>query len=142
MAISISPEDNASTPEASHQVEGHFRNHVPVEREGFRKTLRIIWNMIFHKPRNTRPSAAVPVQALTRAALIAAPNHTVYRLGHSTVPPKLRHKVWITEPVSAERASPMRWAGPKSFHQPRISLEELPTIEAVILSHDHYDHID
>ena len=85
MATSISPADNASTPEASRQTQGQYRNHAPVQREGFRKTLRIMWNVIFHKPNNTRPTAPVPVQSLTRAALIAAPNHSVYRLGHSTV---------------------------------------------------------
>ena len=129
-------------PEASRQVDRAFKNHAPVQREGFRKMVRIMWNMIFHKPRNTCPTAAVPVQRLTHDALIAAPNHSVYRLGHSTVLLKLRDKFWITDPVFAERASPVQWAGPKRFHQPPISLEELPPIEAVILSHDHYDHLD
>ena len=95
MATSTSPADNASTPESSRQAEGLFRNHAPVQREGFRKMVRIMWNMIFHKPRDTRPTAAVPVQTLTQAALIAAPNHSVYRLGHSTVLLKLRDKFWI-----------------------------------------------
>jgi len=86
---------NATTstaPEASRQVDGLFRNHAPVQREGFRKMMRILWNMIFHKPRDTRPTAAVPVQRLTHDALIAAPNHSVYRLGHSTVLLKLQDK--------------------------------------------------
>jgi hypothetical protein len=102
-------------PEASRQTEGQYLNHSPFKREGFRKTLRILWNMVFHKQRDTRPSAPVPVQTLTRAALIAAPNHSVYRLGHSTVLLKLRDKFWITDPVFAERASPVQWAGPSAF---------------------------
>lgn len=142
MAISNSPADNTAAPQVSPQVEGHFRNVAPVQREGLGKMLRIMWNMIFHKPRNTRPTNAVPVQTLTQAALLAAPNHSVYRLGHSTVLLKLRDKFWITDPVFAERASPVQWAGPKRFHQPPISLDELPPIEAVILSHNHYDHLD
>ena len=140
--MAISDSDTVREPESSRQVEGLFRNHATVQREGLRKMLRIMWNMIFHKPRNTRPAAAVPVQPLTREALIAAPNHSVYRLGHSTVLLKMRDKFWITDPVFAERASPVQWAGPKRFHQPPISLEALPPIEAVILSHDHYDHLD
>jgi L-ascorbate metabolism protein UlaG (beta-lactamase superfamily) len=36
----------------------------------------------------------------------------------------------------------VQWAGPKRFHQPPISIDELPPIEAVILSHNHYDHLD
>ncbi len=134
MAKTTSPADIVAASEASRQTEGQYLNHSPFKREGFRKTLRILWNMVFHKQRDTRPSAPVPVQTLTRAALIAAPNHSVYRLGHSTVLLKLRDKFWITDPVFAERASPVQWAGPKRFHQPPISLDQLPPIEAVILS--------
>ncbi len=112
MANSTSPADNASPPEASRQAQGQYQNHTPIRRLSFGKTMNILWNAIFNKPRNTRPSAPVPVQPLTQAALIAAPNHSVYRLGHSTVLLKLRDKFWITDPVFAERASPIQWAGP------------------------------
>ncbi len=40
------------------------------------------------------------------------------------------------------RASPVQWAGPKRFHQPPISIADLPPIKAIILSHNHYDHLD
>jgi L-ascorbate metabolism protein UlaG (beta-lactamase superfamily) len=142
MANPVSIPDHTSTPEASRQHQGLFRNHAPVQREGVRKMLRIMWNMIFHKPRNTRPAAPIPVQTLTREELLAAPNHSVFRLGHSTLLLKLRDKFFITDPVFAERASPVQWAGPKRFHQPPISIDQLPPIEAVILSHNHYDHLD
>jgi L-ascorbate metabolism protein UlaG (beta-lactamase superfamily) len=139
----ISPNaDGAARLETSRQEQGAYRNHAPVQHAGFGKTLRIFWNMIFHKPRNTRPVGAIPVQPLTREQLLAAPDHSVFRLGHSTVLLKMRGKFWVTDPVFAERASPVQWAGPKRFHQPPISLEELPAIEAVILSHNHYDHLD
>jgi L-ascorbate metabolism protein UlaG (beta-lactamase superfamily) len=136
--MTISSPDNP----ASRHEQGKYRNHAYTPREGFGTTLRIIWNMIFHKPHSTRPAGTIDVQPLTRAALLAAPNHSVFRLGHSTVLLKLRGKFWLTDPVFSERASPVQWAGPKRFHQPPISLEELPPIEAVILSHDHYDHLD
>lgn len=142
MATLSSRANGANRLETSRQEQGAYRNHAPVQREGLRKTLRIFWNMLFHKPRNTRPAGAIPVQPLSREQLLAAPNHSVFRLGHSTVLLKLRDKFWITDPVFAERASPVQWAGPKRFHQPPISLEELPALEAVILSHDHYDHLD
>ncbi|BCQ64131.1 hypothetical protein PBOI14_58810 [Pseudomonas sp. Boi14] len=142
MATVSSSITRAPREETSRQEQGAFRNHAPVRRAGFGKTLQIFWNMLFHKPRNTRPAGAIPVQPLTREQLLAAPDHSVYRLGHSTVLLKMRGKFWITDPVFAERASPVQWAGPKRFHQPPISLEQLPDIEAVILSHDHYDHLD
>ena len=142
MAKSTPPANGTSRPEASRQAQGQFQNHRPIQHLSLGKTLRILWNAMFHKPRNTRPTAPVPVQPLTQAALMAAPNHSVYRLGHSTLLLKLRDRFWITDPVFAERASPVQWAGPKRFHQPPISLDQLPPIEAVILSHDHYDHLD
>lgn len=92
MANPVSLPDKTPKPEASRQDQGLFRNHAPVQREGLRKMLRIMWNMIFHKPRDTRPTAAIPVQPLTREDLLAAPNHSVYRLGHSTLLLKMRDK--------------------------------------------------
>ncbi|NBF02745.1 hydrolase [Pseudomonas sp. Fl5BN2] len=142
MATLSSSITRAPRQETSRQEQGAFRNHAPVRRASFGKTLQIFWNMLFHKPSNTRPAGVIPVQPLTREQLQAAPNHSVFRLGHSTVLLKMRDKFWITDPVFAERASPVQWAGPKRFHQPPISLDALPEIEAVILSHDHYDHLD
>ncbi|WP_112177225.1 MBL fold metallo-hydrolase [Paraburkholderia unamae] len=119
-----------------------FRNVRPRPAEGLGKTLRIMWNMIFHKPSGTMPAGALPVEPLTRAQLEAAPDRSVYRLGHSTLLFKLRGEFWITDPVFAERASPFRSLGPKRFHAPPIALADLPPLRGVILSHDHYDHLD
>jgi len=44
--------------------------------------------------------------------------------------------------VFSERASPVQWAGPKRFHDSPLALADLPPIEGLILSHDHYDHLD
>jgi L-ascorbate metabolism protein UlaG (beta-lactamase superfamily) len=88
------------------------------------------------------PTQAVPVQPLTAAQLQAAPDGSLYRLGHSTLLLKLDGAFWLTDPVFSERASPVQWAGPKRFHAPPISIDELPAIKGVILSHDHYDHLD
>ncbi|TFZ33164.1 hydrolase, partial [Pseudomonas syringae] len=104
--------------------------------------LGIFWDQAFTKPKDTRPAGEIPVQPLSRPQLLAAPNNTVYRLGHSIVLLKLRDQFWLTDPVFAERASPVQWAGPQRFHQPPISLEELPPIKAVRLSHNHSAHLD
>ena len=48
----------------------------------------------------------------------------------------------LTDPVWSNRASPLPFAGPKRFHPPPAPLDALPPLDAVILSHDHYDHLD
>jgi L-ascorbate metabolism protein UlaG (beta-lactamase superfamily) len=82
------------------------------------------------------------VLPLTRADLDAASDRSLFRLGHSTLLIKLRGGWWITDPVFAKRASPVQWAGPKRFHAPPIALQDLPPLRGVLLSHDHYDHLD
>jgi L-ascorbate metabolism protein UlaG (beta-lactamase superfamily) len=132
----------AAYPESPQAADGRFRNPVPKPAEGVVKTLGLIWNVLLNKPATTVPKAPLPVEPLTRAALDAAPDRSLFRLGHSTMLIKLRGGYWITDPVFAERASPVQWMGPKRFHAPPIALEDLPPLRGVILSHDHYDHLD
>jgi L-ascorbate metabolism protein UlaG (beta-lactamase superfamily) len=122
--------------------DGKYRNTQPMHRAGLWKTLQIMWRFAFHKPADTVPAQPIPVQALSQAQLLAAPDRSLFRLGHSTMLLKLRGEFWLTDPVFSERASPFQWMGPKRFHQPPLTIAELPPIKGVILSHDHYDHLD
>jgi len=67
---------------------------------------RVMWDFFFNKPAGTRVHREIPVQAMTEAQLLAAPDNTVYRLGHSTVLMKLNNAFWITDPMFSGRASP------------------------------------
>ncbi len=119
-----------------------FKNARALREPGFLKTLGIALKFFFNKPKNTQPAGSIPVMELTREQLLAAPDNTLYRLGHSTLLMKMQGVFCLTDPVFSERASPFQWMGPKRFHQAPISIAELPPIKAVILSHDHYDHLD
>ncbi|ROR22824.1 L-ascorbate metabolism protein UlaG (beta-lactamase superfamily) [Comamonas sp. BIGb0124] len=92
----------------------------------------------------TEPIDRIPMRMLDRAQLdLLDPETThVVRLGHSSHLLKLNGKYWLIDPVFSERASPVQWAGPKRFHPTPIPLADLPPVEGVILSHDHYDHLD
>ena len=104
-----------------------------------------IWTrLLAPKPPGTVPVDPIPVRQVDRATLDAldvSGNHVI-RLGHSSHLLKLRGKYWLIDPVFGERASPLSFAGPKRFHAPPIALADLPPIEGLILSHDHYDHLD
>lgn len=104
-----------------------------------------IWSrFLFGSKVDTVPIDAIPVRPLTTPqleALDAHANHLV-RLGHSSHLLKLGGKFWLIDPVFGERVSPVSFAGPKRFHAPPLTLQQLPPIEGLILSHDHYDHLD
>jgi len=134
---------SSAPPATSPQFhDGKFRNPVPMREHSLGEMARLWWNFMFNKPAGTVPKGTIPVRTLSAAALLAAPDNTLYRLGHSTMLIKLAGEFYLTDPVFSERASPVQWAGPARFHAPPIAIDALPPIKAVILSHDHYDHLD
>ena len=62
--------------------------------------------------------------------------------GHSSFIIELDELKVLIDPVWSDRASPFTWAGPKRFYAPPLALNELPAIDVVLISHDHYDHLD
>ena len=127
---------------SSLRVDGKFRNAVPLAGQTLRDRIAIFMKLMRGKPAGTRPTGEIPVTPLTRAQLLAAPDATLFRLGHSTMLMKFDGAFFLTDPVFSERASPVQWAGPARFHRAPICIADLPPIKAVILSHDHYDHLD
>lgn len=63
-------------------------------------------------------------------------------LGHSTVLLEIDGWRVLTDPVWGERVSPLSFAGPKRFQPVPVPVSALPPLDAVIISHDHYDHLD
>ncbi|MUH72227.1 hydrolase [Psychrosphaera haliotis] len=88
------------------------------------------------------PKADIPVLPLSISDLNKTTEDIAVRLGHSTVLLKIDGDFILLDPVFSERVFAVQWLGPKRFHQSPISIKELPPIKAVIISHDHYDHLD
>ena len=63
-------------------------------------------------------------------------------LGHASVMIHLENKNYLIDPVFSERSSMVQWAGPKRFHKVPKQIEAVEQFDAVIISHDHYDHLD
>src|SRR5450432_3175428 len=124
-------------------VDGAFANSAPVA-QGLKKgtATPTIAEFLCGGQRRT-PKAPLPSQS--PLASWVKPPETGLRatwLGHSTVLLEVDGARVITDPVWGERASPVSFAGPKRFQPVPISVAALPELDAVIVSHDHYDHLD
>ncbi|HET9625580.1 MAG TPA: MBL fold metallo-hydrolase [Kofleriaceae bacterium] len=89
-----------------------------------------------------RPPAALPIERPHAAwAATAETGLRATWLGHSTVLLELDGKRVLTDPVFGNRVSPVGFVGPRRFHPVPAALDELPAIDVVVLSHDHFDHL-
>ncbi len=85
----------------------------------------------------------VPAPAIPRpTAPVAAGEVAVTFIGHSTFLLQLPGLNLLTDPMFSPRASPFSWAGPKRVRPPALALADLPRIDVVLVSHNHYDHLD
>ena len=90
------------------------------------------------------PTAPVPVAA-TDPAVLATPPASGLRVtwfGHSSTLLEVDGVRVLTDPIWSDRASPVEWIGPRRWYPPTIALSRLPPVDAVLISHDHYDHLD
>ena len=67
---------------------------------------------------------------------------TVTFIGHSTLLFQLQGLNILTDPTWSERASPIKWMGPKRYSEPGIKFEDMPPVHVVLITHNHYDHLD
>ena len=90
------------------------------------------------------PPGPMPIVRLTRVAFERTPASGLRAtwLGHSSVLVEIDGARILFDPVWARRASPSSLVGPKRHHEPPLPLEELPPLDAILASHDHYDHLD
>lgn len=113
-------------------------------KPGFFKMLAILSRYITDKRVDVNPQRAIPLEELTLSKLeqLSSAQLHVIKLGHSSLLLKVYGEYWLLDPVFSKRASPFPFLGPKRFHPTPIDIETLPEIDKVLISHDHYDHLD
>jgi len=123
-----------------HYRDGKFHNTHPQQDD--------LWTMLKKWVRGsdavTAPTGEVPVVARTAADFDPAPASglRITWLGHSTALIEIDGRRFLTDPQWSRRNSPVQWIGPVRFFPSPLPLDELPALDAVIVSHDHHDHLD
>lgn len=102
------------------------------------------WRRVFQSSPGGVPEAPVPVVASDGRALKALPASglRITWFGHSSTLLEIDGTRLLTDPIWSERPTPVPGLGPKRFFAPPIALADLPPVDAVLVSHDHYDHLD
>lgn len=109
-------------------------DHPPTDH-GLRDLLR--WRLGESHAPWTHVPATTPAHPAPREQAL-----TVTLVGHASVLIQFDGLNLLVDPVWSERASPLRFAGPKRWNPPAIALDALPPIDAVLVTHNHYDHLD
>ena len=137
------------TRPAHHRPAGGFRNPWPTdEPHGLRDFLRwtILGRLAGTRPRGVSRAdfaAAFPRATPAPTRPRAAPDRLLATwVGHSTFLLQIGGLNVLTDPVWGERASPVPFAGPRRWASPGLALDALPPVDLVLVSHDHYDHLD
>jgi N-acyl-phosphatidylethanolamine-hydrolysing phospholipase D len=134
----------APTP-AHHRPGGRFENPWPdSEQGGFLAFLKWVivkrgFTRLLRAPDRTLFSVVPASFAVPRAA---GERVSVTWIGHSTFLIQVGEVNVLTDPIWSDRASPFRITGPRRWVPPAVSLAALPPIDVVLISHNHYDHLD
>ncbi|WP_437115375.1 MBL fold metallo-hydrolase [Streptomyces noursei] len=126
-------------------VDGQFRNPAPTRQLLRGAALPMARTQLSREGRLRRaPVGRIPVHRPTDEDWGRPPASglRITWMGHSSVLAEIDGQRVLFDPVWGERCSPFSWAGPKRMHPVPVELADLAPVDVVVISHDHYDHLD
>jgi len=125
-------------PKSDHFDGDRFQNLVPARAGSLRGVLRMLAERQPSKWDQWREIAPAPPPPQR----VKGGELRVTWVNHATMLIQTEGLNILTDPIWSDRCSPVSWAGPKRHHAPGIRFEDLPPIDVVLVSHNHYDHMD
>jgi L-ascorbate metabolism protein UlaG (beta-lactamase superfamily) len=129
---------------AARAISDHFdgrRFFNPTLPRGSEAALRSVFKMS-REPRSRWPRSVENKGVSQLNATPAIDDIAVTFVNHATFLIQIGGIAILTDPIWSERASPFRWAGPRRVRKPGVAFDDLPRIDLILLSHNHYDHLD
>ena len=120
----------------------HYLNPIPTKVGGLSLIFKMGPRFFFGAAARSPQHSLGPFH--TDPRIFATSPHSGLRItwmGRSTSLVEIDGIRLLIDPVWDERAAPTQWAGPKRFFPPTLALDDLPSIDAILISHDHYDHL-
>jgi len=127
------------------EKEGEFINLIPTREMTGGSMPSVIWQFLFHKSPQAAPPGPLPMQALDSLAITRKTPEMVRVtwFGHSASLVEIAGQNILLDPMLSLEMGPVRWATPNRYNRTlAIAPEKLPPLAAVLISHDHYDHLD
>lgn len=143
MGGTLSGERLLRAEKSPHFVDGKFVNRVPTSLNVKGRELDVLTRFLTVESVRT-PPGPMPIISLKKGDFAdpPSPGLEVVWLGHATNMIDLEGHRIMTDPMLSEIASPISWLGPSRYHQAPMGIEDLPKVDVVVVSHDHYDHLD
>ncbi len=114
---------------------------VPVAEDGEPEERRSVWQLLFGGG-DRKPPGTIPLVTSTAGPAPTADGLSVTWYGHASALIELEGARVLFDPVWGERCSPFALVGPRRLHPPPVPLDQLGHLDAIVISHDHYDHLD
>ena len=128
--------------ERAKRVGKRFQNPVPTSVGGFSLLTKVLWRFLTDSEERFPKQRPGPFRTdPAMYASVPASGLRVTWMGHSTSLLEIDGARILIDPIWEKRAAPYEWAGPQRFFAPPLALDDLPPIDIVIVSHDHFDHL-
>jgi N-acyl-phosphatidylethanolamine-hydrolysing phospholipase D len=137
--------ENYNPTKKHHRPDGFQNNYTSATDKSSQDFLRWQWERSragLPKPPQQLTPVVAPDLKFVSANNGQAQEPAITWIGHSTMLVQMGGLNILTDPVFSDRASPVQFAGPKRYQAPGMALKDLPRIDAVLISHNHYDHLD
>ena len=135
------------SPAKSHHTPDGFQNNYAssVNKSSgdfFRWQIERLTGGLPKAPQTPTPTVAPDVAFIQANAQASTMQPAITWVGHASMLVQTNGLNVLTDPIFSERASPVQFFGPKRAQPPGLSLEQLPPVDVVLISHNHYDHLD